>query len=48
MNISNSTRQGSPEVVTFGESMALLIAEGGKGSNMQALSRHRLGGRSPT
>ncbi len=31
MNIPDSTRQGSPEVVTFGESMALLIAEGGKG-----------------
>lgn len=31
MNVSDSNRQGFPEVVTFGESMALLIAEGGKG-----------------
>ncbi|SDG09954.1 2-dehydro-3-deoxygluconokinase [Fontibacillus panacisegetis] len=31
MNISARNLQASPEVVTFGESMALLIAEGGKG-----------------
>ncbi|WP_334075300.1 MULTISPECIES: sugar kinase [Paenibacillus] len=31
MQASHLTEQRSPEVVTFGESMALLIAEGGKG-----------------
>ncbi|MGG6313164.1 sugar kinase [Paenibacillus macerans] len=31
MSLSDLNRQGFPEVVTFGESMALLIAEGGKG-----------------
>jgi len=31
MHASHLTEQRSPEVVTFGESMALLIAEGGKG-----------------